>query len=201
MSYILDALRKSEDNRNLSRLLNVENGTVTLPITARPSLQIIAIGAAVVVTLLVLFLVLLKLWRQPPAENVAVESSMTPAATADIRNDQAGATSLTDQLTKPRRQTVKKAPTPAPVNTAIRPSHPPLKFLRAMPDDFRNRVPPLALNIHVYSPDSSQRILYINNHQVRAGDRMDNGVTVLDIVQDGAILEYEDTRFKLARPN
>jgi general secretion pathway protein B len=75
-----------------------------------------------------------------------------------------------------------------------------LKFLGSMPPDFQSALPELVVNIHVYTPSKSDRILYINNRQYRAGDKIRDDIVIEDIVQDGAILSFRGQRFKLPRP-
>ena len=66
---------------------------------------------------------------------------------------------------------------------------------------FRASLPPLVVNIHVYSPVESQRILYINNLPAQQGERIQAGVLVEEIVQDGIILRFRGQRFKIPRPS
>lgn len=73
-------------------------------------------------------------------------------------------------------------------------------LLQQMPQDFQRALPPLAVTIHVYSHEESQRILFINNREYRKGSRVEGGVRVEDIVSDGVVLSYRGERFKLARP-
>ena len=74
-------------------------------------------------------------------------------------------------------------------------------WLSSLPQAFRSSLPPLVVNIHVYSPDQSQRILYINNRPARQGERIEGGVVVEEIVHDGVVLQYRGQRFKLPRPS
>jgi hypothetical protein len=55
------------------------------------------------------------------------------------------------------------------------------------------------VNIHVYTPDESQRMLYINNRQYRRGEFI-GGVLIEDITPDGVLVNYHGVRFKLERP-
>ena len=74
-------------------------------------------------------------------------------------------------------------------------------WLSSLPEAFRDSFPPLIVNIDVYSPDESRRILYINNRQVQEGERIQAGVLVEEIVQDGVILRFRGQRFKIPRPS
>jgi general secretion pathway protein B len=73
-------------------------------------------------------------------------------------------------------------------------------LLQQMPQDFQRALPALAVTIHVYSHDASQRILFINNREYRKGSQIDGGIRVEDIVPDGAVLSFRGERFKLSRP-
>ncbi len=103
----------------------------------------------------------------------------------------------------------KRAPLPrnenAQVPVASAPATPPesegVKFLRSMPPDFQRALPELVVNIHIYAPREADRILYINNRQYHAGDRVRDDIVVEDIVQDGAVLSFRGQRFKLPRPS
>src|SRR5581483_8342451 len=66
---------------------------------------------------------------------------------------------------------------------------------------FSARAPELVVNIHIYAPREADRILYINNRQYHAGDRVRDDIVVEDIVQDGAVLSFRGQRFKLPRPS
>jgi hypothetical protein len=73
-------------------------------------------------------------------------------------------------------------------------------WLSELPASFRERLPSLVVNIHVYSPKVSQRILYINNRPCRPGQEIDGGVVVEDILPDGVLLRFDHQRFRLPRP-
>ena len=73
-------------------------------------------------------------------------------------------------------------------------------LLQQMPQDFQRSLPSLAVTIHVYSHDESQRILFINNREYRRGSQIEGGIRVEDIVPDGAVLSFRGERFKLSRP-
>jgi general secretion pathway protein B len=73
-------------------------------------------------------------------------------------------------------------------------------LLQQMPQDFQRALPALAVTIHVYAHDESQRILFINNREYRKGSQIDGGIRVEDIVPDGAVLSFRGERFKLGRP-
>lgn len=106
-------------------------------------------------------------------------------------------------VVRPKRKTAAKHPpaTPAPSTartTALVPDDTPL--LQQMSPELQRAIPPMAVTIHVYSPQESQRILFINNREYRKGDRIEGGIRVEEIVPDGVVLSYQAQRFKLSRP-
>jgi general secretion pathway protein B len=73
-------------------------------------------------------------------------------------------------------------------------------LLQQMPPEIQRAIPPMAVTIHVYSPQESQRILFINNHEYHQGSLIEGGARVEAIVPDGVVLSYQGERFKLSRP-
>lgn len=135
-----------------------------------------------------------------------------PARRSEVRD-------LAEQLRVPPPRRTAKAPPAAPPIAPVSPREtvipgpapvapPPvarvddgIKFLRAMPPDFQRELPALVVNIHIYSPNEAERILYINNRQYQAGDRVREDIRVEAIVEDGAVLSFRGQRFKLPRPS
>jgi len=221
MSSILDALKKSERQRSLGRDLIYRNASPD----AAPRLTGFAV--AVLTTLLILALAIgamLFSLREPESP---VETMTPPAdsrtSTAQGSNDTtvasipaapADATRTEDSTALSGSQTAPALPkpvSPKPAKSADAPRNPvpalPVQgtgeapWFSSLPQAFRSSLPPLAVNIHVYSPDRSQRILYINNRPVRQGERIEGGVVVEEIVYDGVVLQYRGQRFKLPRPS
>jgi general secretion pathway protein B len=227
MSSILDALKKSERQRSLGRDLIFRNASSV----ATPRLTGFAITVLVALALLTVALgALLFNLREPelpPLAKVSVEvpaptstsgtgadPANTRTATAPAPAARTEAMSALDSQARTASQTAplaaKPARTIAPLSADVsRAATDPqpmqgrgaVPWLGSLPQAFRSSLPPLTVNIHVYSPDQSQRILYINNRPVQQGGRIDGGVVVEEIVHDGVVLQYRGQRFKLPRPS
>lgn len=235
MSYILDALRKSQQARQpgtASRTGAVHNISLALPVSG----WWLALG---VVLLLGILAGALLFWRStvanlpdPPAapvtgEPVAAASASAsadpvavekpePAPESPARKtvpvtdlaEQARLPAPTPPLKKIVAARVEKKPAvdrrPDTIKTATAPAVPLVMddtpLLQQMPQDFQRALPALAVTIHVYSHEESQRILFINNREYRKGSQIDGGIRVEDIVPDGAVLSFRGERFKLSRP-
>jgi len=60
-------------------------------------------------------------------------------------------------------------------------------------------LPPLHLDLHVYSNRAQERFIFVNSHKYREGDTMQEGPTVEQITPAGAVLNYRGRRFLLTR--
>jgi len=237
MSYILDALRKSQRERDPAPPPPpdaVHNITISLP--GRNGLIVVGI-----ILLLVLLGAVLFFWRSTvgsvpePAVTVAPVAPATeppPAAAAKAAPAEVAPVSppaiesvkpsapvhdLAEQAEvalpvvpkpKPARKHVQKpasvvhtvSPAPAASPTLTATPSDGIPLLQQMPLEFQHALPPLAVTIHVYAPDPSQRILFINNREYHQGSQITGGIRVEEIVPDGVVLSYQGERFKLSRP-
>lgn len=195
MSYILDALKKSERERTLMR--GVGFGDAGRRWSGRRDWSlgatvIGAIAAAAVAAIAVM-------WARSPIDSTQAKpntvSSVAPPVTPDAPAAQA----------VPARAQTTIAPEPRAAladATAVSGAQVgPVLFVSAMAPEFQRNLPAMTVNIHVYSPEESQRILYINNRQYRRDDEIPGGVVVEEIVPDGVVLQFRGQRFKLPRPS
>lgn len=238
MSYILDALRKSQQARQpgtAPRTGAVHNISLALPISG----WWLALG---IFLLFGLLLGAYLFWRstigvlpkpavetapsQPVAAAPVPATGPTTPATVDkpapapepSAKKSAPVTDLAEQAKLPapaappkKITTAVRSPKkpaaknrPEAVKTATAPAVPLVMddtpLLQQMPEDFQHALPSLAVTIHVYSQEESQRILFINNREYRKGSQIEGGIRVEDIVPDGVVLSYQGERFKLSRP-
>lgn len=217
MSSILDALKKSERQRSLGRDLIFRNAArATAP---RLTGFAIAVLAALVVLVLAIGALLFILRESgPPADllsspadsttQVGSHGTLVPVPPlADAARSVDGTTASGSQPATPLQKPASPKPAKAadmsqhPVAAPLLPGSGEAPWLSSLPQGFRDSLPPLAVNIHVYSPDRSQRILYINNRPVQQGERIEGGVMVEEIVHNGVVLQYRGQRFKLPRPS
>lgn len=226
MSSILDALKKSERQRSLGRDLIFRNA----PPDAAPRLTGFSVSVLAALLLLTLAIgALLFSLREPglplpTATTLATppEASGTSKAQGSSANTaidpvpaaQTGTAHSVDRKSDARPQIPPLTTKPGATKPETSVSAPRVPrqaspvtgtgeaaWLTSLPQAFRRSLPPLSVNIHVYSPNESQRILYINNRQARQGERIEGGVLVEEIVHDGVVLQYRGQRFKLPRPS
>lgn len=228
MSYILDALRKSHQARHpgtAPRPGAVHNITLALPVNG----WWLALGVVLLLGILAAVLIfwrgtLANLPEPPPAVNepAATAPEPEPPAPAAVEptpplvppvaktpvGDLAAQASLPAPAPRPKKiAAARPASKPAAARRAETSRGPAVPLvmddtplLQQMPESFRRGLPRLALTIHVYSHDKSQRILFINDREYREGSQIEGGIRVESVVPDGVVLSYQGERFKLGRP-
>lgn len=221
MSFILDALKKSETERQQQGPSDFANVPSTTESTGAPR-WLWVLGLLLAVNLLVLLGVLLSGDAADPEEPAAQVSQAAPAMTAEApfserireareresaaRTSAAGspepaAGSSADNSPEPAASSVVDAP-PA----AAPPARPQPEFtLAALPTAKElqaNGVLQMAelhLDIHVYSEQPDERFVFINMIKHKEKSRLAEGPVVYEITPEGVILDYSGTRFLLPR--
>lgn len=69
-----------------------------------------------------------------------------------------------------------------------------------MPADFRARVARPEIDVHAYSSQPQRRFVLIELKKYRQGERLNSGVEIETITEDGVIFSDQGTRFWVARP-
>jgi general secretion pathway protein B len=197
MSFILDALKKAESERNRrvapvlmdARLAPRRHG---LPVWAW------ALGVVLLLNLGVLAW-LLNRSRAPHTVSPPVTTAET--ATPDQ-------TATTPSATPPAPPVMRAPETVAPPTMPVAPPHATGPSLEAIGDEeqlpsmqeLRNAgvpLPELALNLHVYTPSPAGRSVLLNGQRAREGEYLPNGVKVERITPTAVILEASGRRFRL----
>lgn len=62
-----------------------------------------------------------------------------------------------------------------------------------------SRIPELRLDLHVYAGAPQERFVMINMHKLREGESLPEGVRLESITPEGAVLAYNGVRFLLPR--
>ncbi len=214
MSYILDALKKSERDRAVGDDRRLPEAPATTGSFALPHrLWPLALASGLVAGALV---AVIMIWRgaaqDAPTDAARRADAPSPAHAAGTATLPLAAVAelppVREALSSPvgggqaRGTAPSVAPPPAiaPPPQTGNPVAADAPFLRQKPQEFQRQLPELVVTIHVYSPDESQRILFINNREYRRGDQLLEGLRVEEIVPDGAVLSFRGERFRLRRP-
>ena len=181
MSFILDALKKSEAERQRRAGPALLEMRVVRPQRRFPVWILVGLGTLLIANLL---LILWFFMRPPAAEPVA--AAIAPALPAAPSSQ------------PPQQPVVAIASNEAPFVVA---GEDPTPVVSRLPryEDMPAEMPKLQLDMHVYSPKPSERYALINMHKVREGDTTAEGMKVLTITSDGVELRYRDNDFLLGR--
>ncbi|MCX7088780.1 MAG: general secretion pathway protein GspB [Methylococcales bacterium] len=99
-----------------------------------------------------------------------------------------------EETAEPVNNTVREAPTGVSSNKSNAP------LLSELPVDFQGRVSLGTLNVFAYSDNPSQRFVIIDMVKYKAGQRIKQKASVLDILPTYVLLQFEGQNFRLDRP-
>src|ERR1700724_412874 len=225
MSFILDALKKSESDRQRQSGPALFEVKVAAP---RPRLPLWALAIAGLLAVN-LAIVMWMLWRHPAPSSAAtgagavpVTGSAPPPPAAAAGPQAAGATTPAPapaSVPLPAPAAPPPAAAPSPVlgsdnpddyAPATEPAAPLLgsRVRRGTADGVPlyqdaaaapgTRIPQLRLDLHVFALHPQDRFVMINMHKLRESDSLPEGVHVDRITPEGAVLSYSGSQFLLS---
>jgi len=218
MSYILDALKKSDQERKRGDVPGLQ--TVHIPIAATQEKPWLLYGVVVFLLLALAFVIGLMI------PDNASEQSNAMLKSGEIEKNQALGAATSPQKTlleaepaqKVRTVEVKKrsqgAPEPEPQQLTRALKSPEKLTLQPEPavlgqdlsevpylhelDDYQQQViPDMQFAGHVYSSMPSSRSVIINNNAMSEGDIIMQGLKVEQITRNGVVFRFHDIRFKI----
>lgn len=203
MSFILDALRKSETERQKQSAPGLVDTRYKVPDKRRnfwiPLLVIILAANALVISFLLL-------------DDTPEQASEVATATVEARVTR----SEPARSVPPRevRPLYREAETPKQVARAAEPrsAKPEPEIVDALPEETETlpslqqlssgglvSLPTLHVDIHVYSAEPAQRFVFINMNKYREGDVLKEGPSIEKITETGTVLNHQGNRFTLER--
>ncbi len=230
MSYILDALKKSDSERKQGDVPNLQ--TVHIPIELETKTPKILYGF-ISVLLLVLALMLGMIISDNKTDIVFVkeESHVTEKAdldrsTSDVLKQKNQSNVVSQQtITNKKSQLTEPKPVPVQKNSSVKPSTPKeahmasekkpaivqqkqnlkkktvnlseVPFLHEMPEYVQQSIPQMNFAGHVYSTDSKNRSVIINNHAMSEGDVLVEGLDVVEITPSGVVFSFQGELFRV----
>jgi general secretion pathway protein B len=219
MSFILDALRKSE----LERQRQSGPSIAEMPIARddrRMPWVLLAIGVLLAVNAGGLLYFMLRADKPAAA---AVETTTAPIAVVPVATAPAAAAPLpvpaelppaTDSTLADEEAAIApgmpaaSSPPPAPDPTLL--PEPSVTYAPAppsgnppsideMPAQVTAGLPELSVDLHIYTDDPAKRAVFINGRRYQRGAVLAEGPTVEEITRDGVVLSYHGQRFQLPR--
>jgi general secretion pathway protein B len=223
MSFILDALKKSEIERQRQSMPGLMDAPVSLRRSRLP-LWALLLGGLLAINIVVLIFVLMRSGgpsvasaparHASPAEvkSPGVDEHFSPLGAAPVYAPeipvpptQAPANESSEALAAPHALAQRAAPRavhrPDPVlvdetpveNDEVLPSINEINLTGAQ------ALPDMHLDVHVYATKPADRFVYINMRKYREGNTLQEGPVLEKIRRDGVVLNYQGLRFMLPR--
>lgn len=205
MSYILEALKKSEQERRLGHVPDLAMLQETPPRTPQRWQRWLL--AALLLNLLVLLVVAWRPWAKPAAPVPATAQS----SAVESVHTEAPAPAAPAQDAAPLPPPVTTTPVePPPVVAASVASEPAVESERVLPDAAprwqdlsagqRENLPVPRIDVHVFAQDPARRFVLIELRKYHEGERLDSGAVIESIRNDGIVLSYQGQRYRVDRP-
>jgi general secretion pathway protein B len=218
VSYILDALRKSDQQRQHGAAPTLQSTHIVPRASGRPAYWIygvlgtLLIGAGMAIGWL-------RPWQleQPAsiAEPISPKISGSEAPQIATAPPLPTQSVLTPETPVPAPVSAQPHPSPlgaaAHAKAAMRSpdvqaanaadparSAPELKVLAMseLPPAIQQEIPPMSISVHAYSPRPGDRIVGINDRLLREGGTVPPGLTLDEITPDGMVFSYKGYRFR-----
>lgn len=225
MSYILEALKKSEQERHIGHVPD-------LTMTQEPAPSVHAargpwlLPVALLLNAVIIGLVVWRPWQTQVAAVVEAERGASPEV-AETASPEPVEPATTDAVvpasvavppvSAPRaaapvevpvasEPTVHAGAGPQPEAPSATPVRSPSDWRAAtprwqdLPAEERSRLPVPRFDVHVFAQEPSRRFVLVNLKKYQEGDRLDQGVTLDAILADGVVLSYQGQRYRVDRP-
>jgi general secretion pathway protein B len=196
MSLILDALRKSERTRQQSLTGRLGAGEAPPARTRLPVPWVTLLGLLLLVNAIVLGVLFFAPRSTPP---VAPPAAPGPAPQS-VPDYHPSVRPLAVEAGAPETPAVAPAASSAaatPAAPLVVGNVPDLPTFDSLSPEQRQNLPALHLDVHGYAANPQDRFVVINLKRYRIGDTLAEGPRVVDIVPQGAVLEFQGTTFLL----
>ncbi|MDH5648658.1 MAG: general secretion pathway protein GspB [Gammaproteobacteria bacterium] len=203
MSYIVDALKKSEQQRSRQGNSDPRDGSPQEGMDRVVESRAPGRAGFYVLGLVTLGISLGWFFFVPndkkPLENTDVLQQTKPVPVVETTPD-IPASRHKSIVTEETTDDQSTSAVPVKSEKAKVLSYRDLPFYWELPPALKKDVGGLAVTIHIYAPHVSQQILFINDREYHPGETIREGARVERIVAEGVILSINDTYFRLPRP-
>lgn len=194
MSYILDALNKSEKDRASKSMPGMREQHNNQPERAMSSGQIfISLTALVIVNCLGVY------WYFGPDEPSQSPLPASEPAARTSASNQTTSSSYSPDTKGPVTAQIRSDATPIAISPNLTPTAPQQSDLEAADETMTTAIGPPAVEItaHLYADDAAFRMVNINGIARREGDTLAGGYRVLSITESGVILGLGEDQYEL----
>jgi general secretion pathway protein B len=224
MSYILEALKKADQERTLGSVPDLETPHWGVRRTARNYRWVWIVVALLLVNGVLLAFLLGRTTPEDemPAHQPVAESTLSDPVVPVTPVPGAGTTVVTrpreviqpapvstpvqpstvTQAAAPDTSPV-TAPSPAPASGAqTRPASPGRQGTQLwsdLPLEFRSTFQLPHIDVHVYADQPARRFILVDLQKYREGDTLESGAVIEEILPQGLLLFYQGTRFEIEK--
>jgi len=221
MSYILDALKKSDQERKRGDVPNLQ--TVHIPMSVEQHTPWMLYGFIAFLLLALSFVIgmVISDKEQPQSDQQAALSAMSGTDTLTRHTDKNGLQGIVEPMAQIPETAQKSAQIPADaavvapevvqherkvVQLKAQTSESAAKvsrdlgeipYLHELADYQQQSIPEMRFAGHVYSSSASNRSVIINNDAMSEGDIIVQGLSVEEITTNGVVFLYKDQLFKM----
>ncbi|MCK7550043.1 general secretion pathway protein GspB [Marinobacter goseongensis] len=213
MSYILDALRKSESERRQGKVPDLGQQVQIIHKPRKKSVPpAVWITIALIINAVVLAFIFWPVMAEKIRTSAAPEIRDVPETQETTETQEMSAVNLPDvppvgepELAETGEPEPRLAPTiivpdrRLPVASPAESEQIPegrVPHLVELPVPFQRSIPDLKFNSHIYASEPSARRVMINNQYMRVGDSF-SGIRVERITEEGVELSKEGRRFRV----
>jgi general secretion pathway protein B len=191
MSYILDALRRADAERDRGAVPGIHAQQVPPPSGAQrgPSPSVwMASGAG-------LLLVAIVAWQWM---NGGEEAAPAPVASVPVPAPLAASVPRASPTIALPPIIVPEAPRPKAAAVASAPTLPVrIPTLQELPDDVRRQIPAMSVGGSIYSDNAASRFLIINGQVLHEGQKVTPDLVLEEIKLKAAVLRFKGQRFSM----
>ena len=199
MSYILDALKKSDQQRQRGATPTLPTAHVSVS-ASRKSFSVYYGVLAAVLLCAGIAIGWMHPWQAEPAAHAA-------APVAISNTSEVAPTPPADPVAM-EGKSEQKLPEPSQTSaTAVASSMEPIRAAAAdqvqkttaladLPPAIQQEIPAMTIQLHSYSSKSANSIVSINSRMLKEGDSLSPGLKLEQITPDGVILSYKGYRFQ-----
>jgi len=203
MSYILDALKKSDQQRQRGATPTLPSAQATMVAPKQSSSVFYGVLAAVLLCAGIA-IGWLHPWQAEQPVHAAEPFVARPAISNPNQVSLTPRPEVTEMAGKPEQKL--SAPNPAPAAPAFSPKEQATAVaadqeqkatpMSELPLAIQQELPALKIQLHSYSNKSVNSIVSINSQMMKEGDTLAPGLKLEQITPDGVILSYKGYRFQ-----
>ncbi len=210
MSYILEALKKAQAERQLGHAPTLDAVPVGAAPDAAPARKLPLAAIAIVVAAIgagALWWVRPASSPAPAAVTVVAAPAAAPApavvqspAPAPIAAPSLMVTPPSTPVRAPEKPAVEVAAKPAPAPVAVKraaPEEEHVPTLRELPENVRAAIPQLSFGGYMYSANPADRLILVDKVLRHEGEEVAPGLVLEKLLPKAALMNYRGTRYQV----